>query len=223
MLLTTSVVSAHRPPPALRTEDHGFKGPRVVLLGATTNDMAKIAGVSCPRPFLRPEPGPRSMIYFRVGNGLLRKGHTGYAWGTSVGIVISKLLKRYSKAKRTTAPAYSRALRRIKGGFSKGGVKRSSGPISRIPGGHKVAVKVGVVQLEKDRMRTHPASSPEPWSESMSRRRTGKLAVCKPGTGGCQTSRSALESAKTGTRDDHAPADLKAATTVSLHMVVEVA
>jgi len=38
------------------------------------------------------------------------------------------------KAKRTRAPAYSRALRRIKGGFPKGG-KRSSGPISRISGG----------------------------------------------------------------------------------------
>src|SRR6218665_4001405 len=35
-------------------------------------------------------------------------------------IVISNLLKRYSKAKRTRAPAYSRALRRIKGGFPKG-------------------------------------------------------------------------------------------------------
>ena len=45
--------------------------------------------------------------------------------------------------------AYSRALRRIKGGFSKGGVKRSSGPISIIPGGDRVAVNVGVVQLEK--------------------------------------------------------------------------
>src|SRR6218665_119193 len=49
-------------------------------------------------------------------------------------IVISKLLKRYSKAKRNRAPAYSRALRRIKGGFPKG-VKRSSGPNSRVPGG----------------------------------------------------------------------------------------
>ena len=29
------------------------------------------------------------------------------------------------------------------------GVKRSSGPISRIPGGDRVAVKVGVVQVEK--------------------------------------------------------------------------
>src|SRR6218665_304798 len=36
-------------------------------------------------------------------------------------IVISKFLKRYSKAKRTRAPAYSRPLRRIKGEFSKGG------------------------------------------------------------------------------------------------------
>ena len=29
------------------------------------------------------------------------------------------------------------------------GVKRSSGPISRIPEGDRVAVKVGVVQMEK--------------------------------------------------------------------------
>ena len=33
-------------------------------------------------------------------------------------------------------------------GFPKG-VKRSSGPISRIPGGDRVAVKVGVAQMEK--------------------------------------------------------------------------
>src|SRR6218665_917071 len=39
-------------------------------------------------------------------------------------IVISKLLKRYSKAKRTRAPAYSRALRRIKGGNPKGGQEK---------------------------------------------------------------------------------------------------
>src|SRR6218665_3967483 len=61
-------------------------------------------------------------------------------------IVISKFPKCYSKAKRTKAPDYSRALRRIKGGFPKG-VKRSSGPISRIPGWDRVAVKVGVVQV----------------------------------------------------------------------------
>src|SRR6218665_2625250 len=61
-------------------------------------------------------------------------------------IVISKLLKRYSKAKRTRAPAYSRALRRIKGGFPKG-VKRSSGSISRVPGGDRVAVRVGVLYV----------------------------------------------------------------------------
>jgi len=30
-----------------------------------------------------------------------------------------------------------------------GWIKRSSGPISRIPGGDRVAVKVGVVQVEK--------------------------------------------------------------------------
>src|SRR6218665_4021854 len=34
-------------------------------------------------------------------------------------------------------------------GFPKGGVKRSSGPISRIPGGDRVAVNVGVAQVEK--------------------------------------------------------------------------
>ena len=34
-------------------------------------------------------------------------------------------------------------------GFSKGGVKRSSGPIFRIPGGDRVAVRVGAVQVEK--------------------------------------------------------------------------
>src|SRR6218665_464048 len=38
-------------------------------------------------------------------------------------IIISRLLKRYSKAKRARAPAYSRALRRIKGG-SKGGQEK---------------------------------------------------------------------------------------------------
>src|SRR6218665_261730 len=61
-------------------------------------------------------------------------------------IVISKLLKRYSKAKRIRAPAYSQALRRIKGGFQRG-VKRSSGPNSRVPGGERVAVRVGVVEM----------------------------------------------------------------------------
>jgi len=44
-------------------------------------------------------------------------------------IVMSRLLKRYIKAKRTTAPANSRALRRIKGEFSKVGTKRSPGLI----------------------------------------------------------------------------------------------
>ena len=68
-------------------------------------------------------------------------------------IVIAKLLKRYSKAKRNRAPAYSRALRRIKGGLSKGrSIYRSSGPISRIPGGDRVVVKVSVVQVEKVRV-----------------------------------------------------------------------
>src|SRR6218665_981667 len=35
-------------------------------------------------------------------------------------IVISRFLKCYLKAKSTRAPAYSRALRRIKGGFQRG-------------------------------------------------------------------------------------------------------
>jgi len=39
-------------------------------------------------------------------------------------IVISKFLKRYSIAKRTRAPAYSRALRRIKEGFPKEGQEK---------------------------------------------------------------------------------------------------
>jgi len=39
-------------------------------------------------------------------------------------IVISTFLKRYSKAKRTSAPAYSRVVRRIKEGFLKGGQEK---------------------------------------------------------------------------------------------------
>jgi len=53
---------------------------------------------------------------------------------TIIVIVISRFIKRYLKAKRTWAPAYSRALRLIKAGFPWGRVKRSSGQISRIPG-----------------------------------------------------------------------------------------
>ena len=34
-------------------------------------------------------------------------------------------------------------------GIPKGGVKRRSGPISRIPGGDRKVVTVGVVQMEK--------------------------------------------------------------------------
>ena len=39
---------------------------------------------------------------------------------SSIVIVISRFQNRYLKAKRTRAPAYSRALRRIKAGFFKG-------------------------------------------------------------------------------------------------------
>ena len=34
-------------------------------------------------------------------------------------------------------------------GFSRRVIKRSSGPISRLPGGDRVAVKVGVVRVER--------------------------------------------------------------------------
>jgi len=53
-------------------------------------------------------------------------------------IVISRFQKRYLKAR-----------------VSKEGVKRSSGPISRIPGGDRLAVKVGAVQMGRvnDQMR----------------------------------------------------------------------
>src|SRR6218665_3893283 len=61
-------------------------------------------------------------------------------------IVISKLLKRYSKTKRPSLfPNAATNQREV----FKGGVERSSGPIYRIPGGDRVAVKVGVVQVEK--------------------------------------------------------------------------
>ena len=62
-------------------------------------------------------------------------------------IVISRLLTRYLKAKRSRAPAYSEALRRIKEGFSRGWSKEAQ---VRFPGGQKgdrVAVKVDVVQM----------------------------------------------------------------------------
>jgi len=61
-------------------------------------------------------------------------------------IIISRILKRYSKAKCTRAPAYLRALRRIKGFFQRV-FKRSTGPISKGPGVVRVAVKVGVVLM----------------------------------------------------------------------------
>src|SRR6218665_3248479 len=63
-------------------------------------------------------------------------------------IIISKFLKRHSKAKRTRAPAYSRALRRIKGGFSKGGQKKLRSDFHNTRR-EQVAVKVGVLQVEK--------------------------------------------------------------------------
>ena len=64
-------------------------------------------------------------------------------------IVISKFLKRYSKAKRTREPAYSRALRRIKGWFPKGGQEklRSDFQSTGTSRGQTIAVRVGVVEM----------------------------------------------------------------------------
>ena len=50
------------------------------------------------------------------------------------------------------APAYSRALRLIEGGLQRGGVKRSSSPISRVPEGDRVAFMVGVVEMGREKL-----------------------------------------------------------------------
>ena len=63
-------------------------------------------------------------------------------------IVISRFLKRYLKAKRTRAPAYSRALRRIKGGFQRErGASRETQVQFPEYQRDRVAVKVGVAQI----------------------------------------------------------------------------
>ena len=59
---------------------------------------------------------------------------------------ISKALLK-SQAHQGTSLFMSAATNQM-GAFQKG-VKRSSGPISRIPRGDRVAVKVGIVQVEK--------------------------------------------------------------------------
>ena len=61
-------------------------------------------------------------------------------------IVISRFLKRYLKAKRTRAPAYSRALRRIKGWFPK---RSQENPRSGLQDTRRdrVAVKVGFDEI----------------------------------------------------------------------------
>jgi len=65
----------------------------------------------------------------------------GYISLIVIVIVISRFLKRYLKAKRTRAPAYSRALRRIKG-VSKGGSREAQ---VRFPGYQK-GTEVGVIR-----------------------------------------------------------------------------
>ena len=87
-------------------------------------------------------------INYTIAKRLFCSGSQGWHEVLLIVIVISRFLKHYFKAKCTRAPAYSRALWQIKGGLPKG-VKGSSGPSSRIPGGDRVAVKVGVVQVEK--------------------------------------------------------------------------
>src|SRR6218665_1958433 len=62
-------------------------------------------------------------------------------------IVISKFLKCYSKAKCTRAPAYSRALQRIKGGFPKEGQEKLRSDFQNTRRGQSIPVKVGVVQM----------------------------------------------------------------------------
>ena len=60
-------------------------------------------------------------------------------------IVISKFPKHYSKAKRNRAPAYSRALRRIKGVVQRVVRGKLRSDFQRVRG-DRVAVKVGVVK-----------------------------------------------------------------------------
>ena len=67
--------------------------------------------------------------------------HPGKPLDPIIIIVISRFLKRYLKAKRTKLFTSAATNQR--------GVFQSSGPNSRIPGGDRVAVKVGVVQMEK--------------------------------------------------------------------------
>src|SRR6218665_2998000 len=64
-------------------------------------------------------------------------------------IVISGFLKRYSKAKRTSL--FTSAVTNQRGVYK--GVKRSSGPISRVSGGDRVAVRVGVVEMGRGMIR----------------------------------------------------------------------
>ena len=75
--------------------------------------------------------------------------HRGSANEHVLVIVILRFLKRYSKAKSTRASAYSRALRQIKGVFSKGGQEKLRFDFQNTRRGQSIPVKVGVVQVEK--------------------------------------------------------------------------
>src|SRR6218665_476064 len=79
---------------------------------------------SCNRDF-----GSLGRHYWRCNGRMTSQAHPTNSGNTInspivIVIVISKLLKRYSKAKHSRAPAYSRALRRIKEGFPKGGQEK---------------------------------------------------------------------------------------------------
>ena len=64
--------------------------------------------------------GSQVCIYMYVA-----KFNVVYPFMEVIVIVMSRFLKRYLKAKRTRAPAYSRAPRRIKLGFSKKGSREA--------------------------------------------------------------------------------------------------
>jgi len=64
--------------------------------------------------------------------------------GYEIVIVTSEFLERHSKAKRTRAPAYSQALRRIKGVFQRVVHGKFRSDLQGVRG-NRVAVKVGVV------------------------------------------------------------------------------
>ena len=101
-----------------------------------TSEAGYFGAAISARPFRR----RRRFGAGRLGAALFR-GQDVLTRPTVIVIVISSFLKRYLKAKRTRAPACSRALRRVKRSFPKGGRENTRRD--------RVAIKVGVIQLEK--------------------------------------------------------------------------